>query len=311
MPQAQQALDHATARAGKTIGYDVSEQETALYKALRATGITQTAAGNPNLYEANIDTLWRSMRAIPDKKRRETAYNTLKALTKTKGSRFYKASLPTTEADRSYIDTLDMPKSAYDEWADAVSGQFYSDSAHEAENRQAYARLYEAAVAGAGNDTQKYWRVQALDDAYELATGRRAPRGEAAAGTLAPTTQAQDEEEAEKKPGFWQRMVDAITSPTVTPALPAPAPAPEKQGPVQQDVRSTQPAEVQGPVQQERSEQAQNTVPVAGTIDLTGDAERAFVEYALTGRGNELDEATREAVNALTDSSRTARAAGA
>ena len=124
-----------------------NEQEHKLLQSLGQTGITRTARSQKPLYDMDIDGLWDAMRSIPDKERRNQAYETLGTLTKTRGSRFYGYSLPKAESERAYIGTADMPGDEYDKWKKSLDAQFYAGSGHEQRDDPRYSALVRGSCA--------------------------------------------------------------------------------------------------------------------------------------------------------------------
>ena len=125
----------------KSPTYSASEHN--ILKSLMSTGITHTA-GNLNLYEADMDTLVRSVQAIPETERRKSAYAYLKALTKVKDGRFYKAYSFGDTKDPGYLETLDFDKAGYDERVKGYQGIFYLGDGHDEENLRAYVDAYDS-----------------------------------------------------------------------------------------------------------------------------------------------------------------------
>lgn len=173
MPEEQKKMDEAIRRAGKQIGHGLSEQDGALLKGLRRTGITNTAAGNIDLPTASMDTLVRAASGIPDAGKRKEAYGYLKGLTKVKNGRFYGYSL--SGSDPGYIDSADMPKADYDVLVKELNAKFYASKGHEEENLREYLSLYDKIQGMPVTDVQKYWYTDALKSAYTEQTGLENP----------------------------------------------------------------------------------------------------------------------------------------
>ena len=247
----------------KSDTYNASEHN--ILKGLMSTGITHTS-GNINLYEADMDTLVRSVRAIPETERRKSAYAYLKALTKTKGGRFYNAYSFGKEEDPGYIDTMDFDKTAYDDTAKSYQGIFYMGEGHDEDNLRAYVDAYDLIRQNSASDQQYYWNMQALDDAFKAQTGYYAPDAAKAKEALYEYERQRAEQEAgkngddEKSGGFVQSLkdvaepvrqeadvaylkeqaVDAVTSGTPK----AQRPGEETTGEQTQDAQEAEPAAV-------------------------------------------------------------------
>ena len=140
-PEAQKQMDDAILRAGKQIGYGLSDQEKTLLKNLQGTGIGRTAIGGIDMPTASMDNLLRAASGIPDEEKRKEAYSYLKSLTHVEGGRFYGYSL--TGSDPGYIDSADMPKADYDAFVKDLNAQFYSSKGHDEENLRNYLSLYD------------------------------------------------------------------------------------------------------------------------------------------------------------------------
>lgn len=355
----------------KSPTYSASEHN--ILKGLMSTGITHTA-GNLNLYEADMDTLVRSVQAIPETERRKSAYAYLKALTKVKDGRFYKAYSFGDTKDPGYLETLDFDKAGYDERVKGYQGIFYLGDGHDEENLRAYVDAYDRIRDAATSDQQSYWYMQALDDAFGKQTGYSAPDIEKARQALFAYDQknaaqgtGEDKETAESG-GFSQFLASIgesigsifggkkedsaeadtekeseptpAVSPLPTPPEPVPeaTPQPPQETPAPETAEAEEaPAEVQGPpapaatpataASQEAQEpvaapleapevqgppapqqtQAEQQAPAPGSVNLTGDPVRAITQYVKQGRGNELDEETRQAVNDYIGSSKSAQ----
>ena len=265
----------------KSPTYSASEHN--ILKGLMSTGITHTA-GNLNLYEADMDTLVRSVQAIPETERRKSAYAYLKALTKVKDGRFYKAYSFGDTKDPGYLETLDFDKAGYDERVKGYQGIFYLGDGHDEENLRAYVDAYDRIRDAATSDQQSYWYMQALDDAFGKQTGYSAPDIEKARQALFAYDQknaaqgtGEDKETAEsggfsqflasigesigsifggKKEGSAEADTEKATEPTppISPLPTPPAPVPEATPQPPQETPAPEaaeaeeaPAEVQGP----------------------------------------------------------------
>lgn len=355
----------------KSPTYNASEHN--ILKGLMSTGITHTA-GSLNLYEADMDTLIRSVQAIPETERRKSAYAYLKALTKVKDGRFYKAYSFGDTKDPGYIETLDFDKAGYDERVKGYQGIFYMGDGHDEENLRAYVDAYDKINQTSTSDQQYYWYMRALDDAFGEQTGYSAPDVTKARQALFAYDQknaAQETGEGEEteKPGGFSQFLASIgesvgsifvgkkedsaeadtekateptpaVSPLPTPPAPVPeaTPQPPQETPAPEAAEAEEaPAEVQGPPAQTAtpapaaSQEAQEPVavpseapevqgppapqqtqeeqqaPAPGSVNLTGDPVRAITQYVKQGRGNELDEETRQAVNDYIGSSKSAQ----
>ncbi len=263
----------------KSPTYNASEHN--ILKGLMSTGVTHTS-GNVNLYDADMDTLVRTVQAIPEAKRRKSAYAYLKALTKVKGGRFYKSYSFGSTTDPGYISTMDMPEDDYDDRVKSYQGIFYLGEGHDEDNLRAYVNAYDTINQDdLISDTQAYWYRQALDDAFKSQTGYYAPDAEKAKEALyeydRKNRETEDAGEEEKKGWFsslWEKIsgrkeedgdqeedstqAEAEKEPAQTPPIstlptpPAPepeaTPQPPQETPAPEAAEAEEaPAEVQGP----------------------------------------------------------------
>ena len=370
-PEAQKQMDDAILRAGKQIGYGLSDQEKTLLKNLQGTGIGRTAIGGIDMPTASMDNLLRAASGIPDEEKRKEAYSYLKSLTHVEGGRFYGYSL--TGSDPGYIDSADMPKADYDAFVKDLNAQFYSSKGHDEENLRNYLSLYDRIQGANLTDVQKNWYTDALKKAYRTQTGMQTPsvyelrkaieaydasgkgtdgEGEETAessgfiqflasigesigsifgGKKEDSAEADTEKESEPTPAVSPLPTPPEPVPEATPQPPQETPAPETaeaeeapaevQGPpapaatpataasqeAQEPVAAPLEApEVQGPPAPQQT-QAEQQAPAPGSVNLTGDPVRAITQYVKQGRGNELDEETRQAVNDYIGSSKSAQ----
>lgn len=263
----------------KSPTYNASEHN--ILKGLMSTGVTHTP-GNVNLYDADMDTLVRTVQAIPEAKRRKSAYAYLKALTKVKGGRFYKSYSFGSTTDPGYISTMDMPEDDYDERVKSYQGIFYLGEGHDEDNLRAYVNAYDTLNQDdLISDTQAYWYRQALDDAFKSQTGYYAPDAEKAKEALyeydRKNRETEDAGEEEKKGWFsslWEKIAgrkdedgdqeedstqaeaekEPAQTPPVSPLPTPPAPEPEATPQPPQETPAPEaaeaeeaPEEVQGP----------------------------------------------------------------
>lgn len=109
-------------------------------------------------------------------------------------------------------------------------------------------------------------------------------------------TPAPETVEAEEAPA-------EVQGPPAPTATPAPAASQEAKEPVAAPLEAP---EVQGPPAPQQT-QEEKPAPAPGSVNLTGDPVRAITQYVKQGRGNELDEETRQAVNDYIGSSKSAQ----
>ncbi|MBQ2948328.1 MAG: hypothetical protein IJD94_05055 [Clostridia bacterium] len=186
---------------------------------LNAIGMVDLNGEKIDMGSADFATIVNAAQCIPDDDLRKQAFADIKALTKMKGGRFYGISMEGVSDD--YRDTRDMPKAAFDSYADGLDAKFYGSEGHDVENLRMYLTQYDAINGenSALNGVQKHWYTQALNRAFvdQVYGGRGGvPDAEQARELLAQYDEAEaaqgEETESEDEPGFFEGIKNAVSS---------------------------------------------------------------------------------------------------
>lgn len=192
---------------------DVQKNGQAAMQALSGMSLTGFDGQTINVNTAEAATVIRGINSIADDDTRAKAAKAFKTLTETPGSRFYGES---TDGVGDFLESKNLTADSYKEETKRYAGLFYGDGKHDQEDASAYLEERQAIEANENySDYAKGQLLAALDKAYNRITGGETPSvssADTSSGENGKERTTEEEQEDEKKPGFWDGLTGKYSS---------------------------------------------------------------------------------------------------